>query len=120
VWSGRSTGRPAAAFGAEADERATATFRAGVFATRDDFAGPAGARSDAARFSRAGFADAFADLFVARLAPRAGLEGGWRLLAFLPPFFVAFLAERTGTLGLRRLAVRLSEGRLFAFFAMTV
>jgi hypothetical protein len=112
VWSGRPIGRLALGFGAAADVLATRW--AGAFAGREDFAG---VRLDAARLSREGFPDAFAGLFVARVPARAGRVEVRCILAFLLAFF---LAERTVTLGLRRLAARRAEGRLFAFFAMTV
>jgi hypothetical protein len=71
---------------------------------------------DATRFSRVGFPDAFTGFFVARPDAPAGLGEVRFVLAVL----LAFFAERTGTLGLRRLVARLAEARLFAFFAMTV
>lgn len=115
MWSGRPIGRLALGFGVETDVLATRW--AGAFAGREDFAGRTAARLDAARLSREGFPDAFAGLFVARVPARAGRVEVRCILAFLLAFF---LAERTGTLGLRRLAARRAEGRLFAFFAMTV
>jgi hypothetical protein len=118
VWSGRAIGRLALDCAANAGvDLATAPLLAGVFTNREDFAGRTAARLDAARFSRVVFPDAFAGFFVARLAARAGLGEVRFVLAVLLAFF---LAERTGTLGLRRLAARPAEGRLFAFFAMTV
>jgi hypothetical protein len=88
---------------------------AGVFTGREGFAGTA-ARLDATRFCRVGFPDPFAGFFVARLAARNGLGEVRFVLTVLLAFF---LAERTGTLGLR-LAARPAEARFFAFFAMTV
>ena len=103
MWSGRAIGRLALDGAANAGvDLATATLLAGVFT---------------GRFSRVGFPDAFAGFFVARRAARAGLGEVRFVLAVLLAFF---LAERTGTLGLRRLAARPAEARLFAFFAMTV
>ena len=96
---------------------ATETLLAGAFTGREGFAGRSTARLDATRFGRAGFPDGFAGLFVARMAARAGLSDVRFVLAVLLAFF---LAERAGTLGLRRLAARPAEARLFAFFAMTV
>ena len=116
--SGRATGRLALECGADAGvDLAAATFLTVVFTAREDSGGRAAARFDGARFSRVDFPDAFAGFFVARLAARAGLVEVRCPLAFLLAFF---LDERTGTLGLRRLAARPAEGRLFAFFAMTV
>ena len=114
MWSGRAVGRLSLDGAADAGvDLATATLLAVVFTGREDFAGRTAARLDAARFSRVGFPDAFAGFFVAGLVARAGLAAVRCVLVF-------FLAERTGTLGLRRLAARPAEGRLFAFFAMTV
>ena len=96
---------------------ATATLLAGVFTGREGFAGRTAARLAATRFSRVGFPDAFAGFFFARLAARVGLGEVRFVLAGLLAFF---LAERTGTLGLRRLAARPAGARLFAFLAMTV
>ena len=92
---------------------AAATVLPVFFTARVDFDGRTAGRFGAARLSRVGFLDAFAGLFVGRLAARAGRVEVRLALTF-------FLAERTGTLGLRRLAARLAPGRLFAFFAMTV
>jgi hypothetical protein len=118
VWSGRAIGRLALDCGAGAEvDLATATLLAGVFTGREGFAGRTAARLDATRFSRVGFPDPFASFFVARLPARDGLGEVRFVLAVLLAFL---LAERTGTLGLRRLAARPAEARLFAFFAMTV
>ena len=96
---------------------ATTPLLAGAFTGREGFAGRPAAPLDATRFSRAGFPDAFAGFFVARLAARAGLGEVCFVLAVLLAFS---LAERAGTLGLRRLAARPAGARLFAFLAMTV
>jgi hypothetical protein len=118
VWSGRAIGRLALDGGADAGVGlATATLLAVVFTGREGFVVRTAARVDAARFSRVGFPDAFAVFFVACLPARAGLLEVRCILALLLAFF---LAERTGTLDLRRLAARPAEGRFFAFFAMTV
>ena len=118
MWSGRAIGRLALDCEADAGvDLATVTLLAVVFTARADSAGRAAARLDAVRFSRVGFPGAFAGFFVVRLAARAGLVEVRCIRAFLLAFF---LAERTGTVGLRRLVARPAEGRLFAFFAMTV
>ena len=118
MWSGRAIGRLALDGAANAGvDLATATFLAGAFTGREGFAGRPAARLDETRFSRVGFPDAFAVFFVARRAARAGLGEVRFVLAVLLAFF---LAERNGTLGLRRLAARPAGARLFAFLAMTV
>jgi hypothetical protein len=115
VWSGRAIGRLALDGASNAGvDRTTATFLA---RDREGFAGRTAVRLDATRFSRVGFPDAVAGFFVALLAARDGLVEARFVLAVLLAFL---LAARTGTLGLRRLAARPAEGRLFAFFAMTV
>jgi hypothetical protein len=118
VWSGRAVGRLALDCAANAGvDLATATLLAGAFTDREGFAGRPVARLDATRFSVVGFLVAFAAFFVARRAARAGLGEVRFVLAVLLAFF---LGERTGTLGLRRLAARPAGAPLFAFFAMTV
>ena len=118
MWSGRALGRLTLECAANAGvDLATTTCLEVAFTGREGFAGRPARRLDATRFSRVGFPDAFAGFFVARLAARAGLGEVRFVLAVLLAFF---LAERTGTLGLRWLAARPAEARLFAFFAITV
>ena len=118
MWSGRAIGRLALDGAADVEvDLGARTLLAVVFIGREALAGRTAARLDAARFRRVGFPDAFAGFFVVRLAERVGPLEVRCVRAFLPVFV---LAERTGTLGLRRLAARPAEARLFAFFAMTV